>query len=398
VEGQANAKWKERLDGWLANTKHIYLREYYFCGCIFYPRPIADSAAVDLRYCRDRGVDAVYTDLAGRYDDVVNNATYDLNRPYREFYDMVGMEAWTIGKLFWDPSLDPEALRAKYIRLSFGPAAAGVAEFYRLLRESWYSDTMVSSFCDNPFRSAAHYIVEKGIADKCRAALAAAAQAQSVCACFRFFFRTHFVQNAGFKRSQGFFFVALLRAFILALRYKACGQMGDSYRAVSGVHSLAAVSAGAENIDAQILFGDVEVIVLVRLREYDHRGGACMDTAHLFSFRNALDAVAAAFVSEFAVRACAFHSEYYFLVSAKRRFIAPHHAHLPSVVFAEARIHPEKRGGEKGGFLAACSGANLENGIAFIKRIGGQKTYADIAFGIGDKRFDACNFRPREFR
>ena len=49
VEGPANAKWKARLDGWLANTKHIYLREYYFCGCIFYPRPIADSAAVDLR-------------------------------------------------------------------------------------------------------------------------------------------------------------------------------------------------------------------------------------------------------------------------------------------------------------------------------------------------------------
>ena len=175
VEGPSNANWKKRLDGWLENTKNIYLREYYFCGCIYYPRPIADGAALDLRYCRDRGISEVYTDLAGRSDEVVNNSTYGLNRPYREFYDMVGMEAWTICKLFWDPSLDPEALRAKYLRLSFGPAAADVAEFYRLLRESWYSDSMASSFCDNPFRSAAHYIVERGIADKCRAALAAAA-------------------------------------------------------------------------------------------------------------------------------------------------------------------------------------------------------------------------------
>ena len=175
VEGPSNANWKKRLDGWLENTKNIYLREYYFCGCIYYPRPIADGAALDLRYCRDRGISEVYADLAGRSDEVVNNSTYGLNRPYREFYDMVGMEAWTVCKLFWDPSLDPEALRARYLRLAFGPAAADVAEFYRLLRKSWYSDTMASSFCDNPFRSAAHYIVEKGIADKCRAALAAAA-------------------------------------------------------------------------------------------------------------------------------------------------------------------------------------------------------------------------------
>ena len=176
TEGPSNKNWKERLDGWLANTPEIYLREYYFCGCIYYPRPIADTAAVDLRYCRDHGMNEVYCDLAGKSgDNRGNNSTYGLNRPWHEFFDMVGVEAWTVGKLFWDPSLDPEALRAQYIKRSFGPAAADVAEFYRLLRESWYSDTMVSSFCDNPFRSAAHYVVEKGIADKCRAALAAAA-------------------------------------------------------------------------------------------------------------------------------------------------------------------------------------------------------------------------------
>ena len=174
--GPSNANWKERLDGWLANTPEIYLREYYFCGCIYYPRPIADTAAVDLRYCRDRGMKEVYCDLAGKSgDNRGNNATYGLNRPWHEFFDMVGMESWVVGKLFWDPSLDPEALRAQYLKRSFGPAAPDVAEFYRLLRDSWYSDAMASSFCDNPFRTAAHYIVKKGISDKCRAALAAAA-------------------------------------------------------------------------------------------------------------------------------------------------------------------------------------------------------------------------------
>ena len=174
VESKDNANWKARLDGWLENTQNIYLREYYFCGCIYYPRPIADGAVKDLRYCRDRGIREVYSDLAGRWDGNVNNSNYGLNRPFREFWDMVGMEAWTIGKLFWDPSLDPAALRDKYLRLTFGPAASDVAEFYRLLNESWYSDKMAASFCDNPFRSAAHYIVKKGIAKKCVAHLDAA--------------------------------------------------------------------------------------------------------------------------------------------------------------------------------------------------------------------------------
>lgn len=174
IESEDNANWKRRLDGWLDNTPNIYLREYYFCGCIYYPRPVADGAAKDLRYCRKRGMSEVYTDMAGRRDNEVNNPNYGLNRPFGEFWDMVGMEAWTIGKLFWDPSLDPAALRARYLKLAFGPSAPDVSEFYRLLNESWYSDSMAASFCDNPFRSAAHYIVKKGIAAKCRAALAAA--------------------------------------------------------------------------------------------------------------------------------------------------------------------------------------------------------------------------------
>jgi hypothetical protein len=176
IDGASNAKWRARIDEWLANTPEMYWREYYFCGNIYYPRPIADTAAKDLRYIRDRGVKYVYTDSPGRGGDSnKNNAMYGLNRPHREFYDMNGMEAWVIQKLFWDPSLDPETLRATFLRRTFGPAADDVATFYRLLRESWYSDDFASGFSDDPFRSAAHYIVGKKLSDKCTTALAAAA-------------------------------------------------------------------------------------------------------------------------------------------------------------------------------------------------------------------------------
>ena len=175
VEGPSNVKWRERIDEWLVNTPMMYWREYYFCGCIYYPRPMADTAATDLRYIREKGVEYVYTDSPGRYgDNGKMNHMYQLNRPNSEFYDMNAMEAWVIQKLFWDPSLDPETLRAEFIRRTFGPAASDVAAFYRMLRDSWYSDNLPSGFQDNPFRSAAHYIVGKGLADRCRATLKAA--------------------------------------------------------------------------------------------------------------------------------------------------------------------------------------------------------------------------------
>ena len=175
VEGKSNENWRRRIDGWLDNTPELYWREYYFCGCIHFPRPIADTAAVDLRYIRSRGVREVYTDSPGRFgDNSENNPAYGLNRPRREFYDMNGMEAWVVQKLFWDPSLDPQTLRREFLKRTFGPAAVHVGEFYDLIRNSWNSDALPSGFADNPLRSAAHYIVGKGIADKCRSALARA--------------------------------------------------------------------------------------------------------------------------------------------------------------------------------------------------------------------------------
>ena len=173
--GRTNAKWRRRADGWLANTPELYWREYYFCQCIFYPRPIADTAALDLREIARRGVKYVYTDSPGGHGDgdtIVEK--YNLNRPAHEFYDMCAMEAWTVQRLFWDPSQDPEALRAEFLRRTFGPAAPHVAEFYRVLRDSWNAQDVWSTYRDNPSESAAQFIVSRGLEGRCRAALAAA--------------------------------------------------------------------------------------------------------------------------------------------------------------------------------------------------------------------------------
>ena len=153
----------------------MYWREYYFCQCITYPRPIADTAAVDLRAISKRGVRYVYTDSPGKNGDGDTVITmYSHNRPAREFYDMCAMEAWTIQKLFWTPSLDPETLRADFLRRTFGPSASHLAGFFKILRDSWNCETHRSNFNDKSARNAALYIVSKGLTGKCRAALASA--------------------------------------------------------------------------------------------------------------------------------------------------------------------------------------------------------------------------------
>ena len=176
VKGPSNANWKERLDGWLSATKNIYYREYYFCGCIVYPRPIADTIAVDLRYIRDAGVRDAYTDAGVYVDDEKSSAPgYRNLQPCCDFFTMCGPEAWATMQLMWDPDQDPHELRHEYLRRTYRAAGPAMIRFYDILRASWYADPMASGWSDSAWRSAAHYIVKKGHADACRAALEDAA-------------------------------------------------------------------------------------------------------------------------------------------------------------------------------------------------------------------------------
>ena len=177
VEGPSNANWKERLDGWLAITKNIYYREYYFCGCIIYPRPIADTAAPDLRYIKKAGVETVYAD-AGVNDDIETRSApgYNNLQPCCDFFTMCGPEAWATMRLMWNPDRDPVALRHEFLRRTYREAAPSMIRFYDLVRESWYSDPMASGWSDSAWRSAAHYLAKKGYETPCRNALIEAEQ------------------------------------------------------------------------------------------------------------------------------------------------------------------------------------------------------------------------------
>ena len=178
-EGPDCAKWRARAEGWCKLTRNIYWREYYFCGCIYYPRPISDTAAIDLRHCARLGFPAVYCDGCAATDSRTfrKGAYVSVKQPTAEFWDVTGIEKWVVGQLMWDSAQDPAKLRETYLRRVFHEAAPAMIRFYAILNDSWYRNCRYSDWSDAAFPSAARYIVQAGCEKDVRAALAEAARA-----------------------------------------------------------------------------------------------------------------------------------------------------------------------------------------------------------------------------
>lgn len=178
VAGADNETWRKRADGWLALTDNLFWREYYFCGCIYYPRPISDTVAPDYRYLAKRGIPAVYTDGCAATDSrVFRKGVYQsVRQPTAEFWDTTGIEKWVVGRLMWDPSQDPQRLREEYLTRVFREAAPAMARFYGILNRSWYATGSYSGWQDAAFPSASRYIVQSGHTDEVRRTLDEAAR------------------------------------------------------------------------------------------------------------------------------------------------------------------------------------------------------------------------------
>ena len=178
-DGPANVKWRDRALGWLDLTDNVYWREYYFCGCIYYPRPISETAAVDFRVLAKRGIPTVYADgCTDRDSRVFRKTSYtSVKQPTAEFWDTTGIEKWIVGQLMWDPSQDPDALREEFLRRVFREAAPAMSRFYAILNDSWHKTCKYSGWQDAAFPSAAKFIVQAGRTQDIRQALDDAAKA-----------------------------------------------------------------------------------------------------------------------------------------------------------------------------------------------------------------------------
>lgn len=173
LHGPSNAKWLARTVKYAQMSPSIVWREYYFSKAGF-PRAHANIIAQDLRFINKHGIKEVTSEHSWS-DRPGKGRKSSLQGP--EFFDITGLEFWTITQLFWDPWQEPGDLRAQYLRRVYKEAAPHVAEFYKLIHDSWLNDPSASAFNDDYRSSTGRYIVKKNLVAPCRAALAKAGQA-----------------------------------------------------------------------------------------------------------------------------------------------------------------------------------------------------------------------------
>lgn len=116
--------WKRRFEQWGKDKKGElgYFGYYYPDGF----NAVADSAAADFRGLAAFGGVQVHTE------------SFPADGEELSTWDADGIEKWTIAKLMWDPSQDPETLRKEYIRRVYRGAEKEMTEFYKLIRDAWH--------------------------------------------------------------------------------------------------------------------------------------------------------------------------------------------------------------------------------------------------------------------
>ena len=155
--------------------------------------------------------------------------------------------------------------------------------------------------------------------------------------------------------------------------HQAAGDVGDAHRAVGGVHRLAARPAGAVDVDAQILLGDID-IHLLDLGKDRHRGRRGVDATARFGFGHALDPVDPRFELEAGEDAAPGDVDAGFLDPAQRRLRHFDHLEAPAVQFGIALVHTQQVAREESRFVAAGARAHLQNGVLFVGlHAGGQR-------------------------
>ena len=128
--------------------KSIYVYEYYLCTSSprFY-NPVADIAALDIRFYAKGGVDGMWQDTSTG----------------SKAMDASAIEYWVLSRLHWDPEQDPDKLRDEFCQRAYRKAAKPMREFYRTIQKVWHKDPIPCSWNDNPVMSARRYIVKNDL-------------------------------------------------------------------------------------------------------------------------------------------------------------------------------------------------------------------------------------------
>lgn len=137
----AAESWARRFRDWLEfNPKAIGMYEYFFTAS---PGLYAEAAAANMMEMAKVGGWHVHSQTQGD-----NRAkSYEAFGRNEQMWDVNALEQWVICRLMWNPSLDPNALRAEAIRRFYGEAAAPAMEDYcRTFAEKWFDPKYGTQF------------------------------------------------------------------------------------------------------------------------------------------------------------------------------------------------------------------------------------------------------------
>ena len=169
-----------------------------------------------------------------------------------------------------------------------------------------------------------------------------------------------------------------LRLLVLLRDDDAGRNVREADRRIGRVDALAAGSARAEGVDAQILVVDLDVDFLGFGQHRDRRRRG-VESSGRFGRRHALHAMDAAFVLQAAVDAASLDGGDDFLEPADAGVAARHHVDAPALALGVLPVHPEQLAGEERGFVAAGAGADLEDDVLLV--VGILRDQQDLQLG-----------------
>ena len=142
--------------------------------------------------------------------------------------------------------------------------------------------------------------------------------------------------------------------------------MGHAHRRVGFVDVLTARARGAEGVDTQIRWVDLDIFDFVHLGQDRHCNRGRVDATLRFGFGYALYAMSARLELQFRENALTDDATDDFAKAAVLAGTLAQGFDLPTLLLAIAGIHPKQIAGEDRGLIAAGASSDLEKNIARI--------------------------------
>lgn len=121
--------WRETFEGWLGKTRNLGFYEYFYSK----PTPQGFYAAANLRALLKNG----NPDNAILYTEIQADRGQGSLGDGARGWDIGGMSAWVVTRLFWNPNQDVDQLYQHYLRRAYREATPQMTKFYEIVRGIW---------------------------------------------------------------------------------------------------------------------------------------------------------------------------------------------------------------------------------------------------------------------